>query len=111
MEDLMWVIDIRHLLDETLSGPGIPRLKFKVQKLAEIITYATGREAGTSVDVQPRCWRKPQRKACPGTLEITLNPHGKQIHWICPECGDEGVLTGWDGLIWDMTGFGSKPFH
>ncbi|MCP3922858.1 MAG: hypothetical protein GY714_09760 [Desulfobacterales bacterium] len=26
-----------------------------------------------------------------------------QIHWICPACQDEGIVTGWEGLIWDMT--------
>jgi hypothetical protein len=42
----MWVIDIRHWLDETLSGPGHPRQKSNVQKPGEIITYATGKRVG-----------------------------------------------------------------
>jgi hypothetical protein len=99
----MWVIDVRHMLDDTLCGPGIPRLKFKLKKLTEIITYATAKEAGASVDIQPRCWRKPGRKPCAGELEIDLNPGTKQIFWRCPVCGDEGVVTGWEGLMWDMT--------
>jgi hypothetical protein len=107
----MWVIDIRHLLDDTLSGPGIPRLRLKVQKLTEIITYATAREACASIDVQPRCWRKPKRRPCAGELEIRLDQDIEQIHWVCPECGDEGVLTGWRGLIWDMTDYSSEYFH
>jgi hypothetical protein len=37
----MWVINIRHWLNESFTGPGLPQLKFKVQKLGEIITYAT----------------------------------------------------------------------
>ena len=101
----MWVIDIRHMLDDNQSGPAIPRLKLKVQKLAEIITYATAKEAGVSLAVQPLCWRKPKRKPCPGELEISLNPDTEQIHWLCPECGDEGVLTGWRGSIWDVSDF------
>jgi hypothetical protein len=23
-------------------------------------------------------------------------------NWECPVCLDEGVVTGWEGLIWDM---------
>jgi hypothetical protein len=44
-------------------------------------------------------------------LEIILNPDTKQIHWPCTECGDEGMLTGWSGLIWDMSGCSSDLSH
>ena len=99
----MWVIDIRHWLGENLVDAGLPQLRLKVKKLGEIITYATAIAAGISVDVRPRCWRKPQRKPCAGELEISLNLDTKKIHWLCSECGDEGVVTGWSGLMWDLT--------
>ncbi len=99
----MWVIDIRHMLDDTQSGPAIPRLKLKVQKLVEIITFATSTEAGILISSPPACWRRPKRKACTGKVVVDLVPDTDQIHWVCPECGDEGVVTGWKGLIWDMT--------
>jgi hypothetical protein len=41
---LMWVIDIRHWLNDGQTGPGAPQLRLKVEKLAEIITYATARD-------------------------------------------------------------------
>jgi RNA polymerase subunit RPABC4/transcription elongation factor Spt4 len=107
----MWVGDIRLMLDDTLSGPGIPRLKLKVQKLTEIITFATAIKAGISVNSPPVCWRRPKRKACLGKLEIDFDPDTDQIHWVCPECGDEGVVTGWRGLIWDLTDFASEVLH
>jgi len=59
----MWVIDIRHMLDDNQSGPAIPRLKLKVQKLAEIITYATAKEAGASFAVQPFVLEETKEKA------------------------------------------------
>ena len=107
----MWVINIRHWLNESFTGPGLPQLKFKVQKLGEIITYATAIEAGIPVDVRPQCWRKPQRKPCAGELEISLNPDTKQIHWQCTECRDEGVVTGWSGLMWDISASSSEIMH
>jgi hypothetical protein len=107
----MWVIDIRHWLGENLLDAGLPQLKFKVKKLGEIITYATAIEDGIFVDVRPRCWRKPQRKPCAGELEIILNPETKQIHWLCTACGDEGVVSGWEGLIWDMSDCSSDLSH
>ena len=100
----MWVIDIRHWLDnETQTGPGVPQLKSKVKKITEIITYATSVEAGISVDSPPKCWRRPKRKPCKGKLDIELVPETGQIHWICPICQDEGVVTGWEDLIWDIS--------
>jgi len=107
----MWVIDIRHWLDESLTGPGLPQLKSKVKKLGEIITYATAVEAGIPVDVQPRCWRKPKRKPCAGELDISFDPNTDQIHWLCPECGDEGVVSGLRWLIWDMMDFQSDSIN
>ena len=99
----MWVIDIRHWLDETQTGPGATQLRSKVKKLTEIIAYATSIDASISVDTMPKCWRRPNRKPCKGQLDINLDPATDQIHWICPNCGDEGVVTGWKGLIWDMS--------
>jgi hypothetical protein len=107
----MWVIDIRHWLDDTLSGPGHPGLKSKVKKLCEIITYATSIETGIDTDSQPLCWRRPKRRACPGKLDISFDPEADEIHWLCPECGDEGLVSGWRGLIWDMTDYQSDSYH
>jgi hypothetical protein len=99
----MWVIDIRHWLDESQSGPGVQQLKSKVKKLSEIITYATSVNAGVSADSHPKCWRRPKRKPCKGNLDIYLDSATGHIHWICPICKDEGVVTGWKDLIWDMS--------
>jgi hypothetical protein len=104
----MWVIDIRHWLDETQTGPGVPQLKSKVKKLTEIITYATSVETGVSVNSPPKCWRRPKKKPCKGLLDIHLDLATDQIHWICPFCEDEGVVTGWKDLIWGMS---NPPSH
>ena len=26
-----------------------------------------------------------------------------QIRWLCPRCGDNGIITHWQGSPWDMT--------
>lgn len=98
----MWVIDIRHWLDETQSGPAVPRLRQKVEKLGEIISYATSIIADMPIGSPPKCWRRPNRKPCKGVLEIHFIHSTNQIHWECPVCQDEGVISGWEGLIWDM---------
>ena len=107
----MWVIDIRHWLDENLVDAGLPQLRLKVKKLGEIVSYATAIEAGIMVDFQPECWRRPKRKPCKGKLEIDLNSDTEQIHWMCPVWGAEGVVTGWKGLIWDLSDSSSDLSH
>ena len=98
----MWVINIQHWLDETKTTAAVPQLRLKVQKLTEIITYATSVVAGMPTDSIPKCWRRPKRKPCKGILDIHIDENLDQIHWYCSICNDEGVVTGWDGLIWDM---------
>jgi len=99
----MWVINILHWLDESRTGPAVPRLKGKVDKITEIITYVTSQVSEIPTDSLPRCWRRPGRKTCNGVLDIFLNPMTDEIFWHCNRCGDEGVISGWRGLIWDMT--------
>ena len=98
----MWVVNILHWLDETKSGPAVPQLNLKVKKLSEIIVYATSAAAGIQTESAPKCWRRPQRKPCKGELDIDLDEDFEHIHWRCGICGDEGVISGWEGLIWDM---------
>ena len=88
----MWMIDIRHWLNEQKDGPAVPQLKLKVRKLAEIIAYATLCDRGLYTGKAPRCWRRPKRKPCKGILQIQFEIDGR-IHWFCPECADEGLRS------------------
>jgi hypothetical protein len=100
----MWVMDIQDWLNKLFLGNGVPpRLKVRIKKLAEIITYATANEAGISVDSRPGCWRRPNKKICRGVLKIELMPEKDKIQWRCPDCGNEGAVTGWQDEFWDMT--------
>jgi hypothetical protein len=98
----MTVIDIRNWLHEAKVDPALPRLKSKVKKIAEIIAYATSREVGVIVRTPPTCGHRLNGKSCKGTLEMHVMAD-ERIYWVCPRCGDEGVIDGFRGLIWDMT--------
>ena len=105
----MWVLEIRDMLDDSFARPAHRRFSLKVKQLGTMISYATALEAGISVDFQPMCWRRPNRQACEGVTEIELRKD--HIYWNCPKCGDEGVVTGWRGLIWDLSVFRSQTAH
>jgi hypothetical protein len=100
------IVNIRHLLDDTQSRPALTQFSFKVKRLGQVITYATAVAAGISVDFRPMCSRRPKRQPCQGMLEVELLQD--HIQWECPLCGDEGAVTDWKGLIWDMTVFRSN---
>ena len=75
----MWVINIQHWLDETMSGPAVPQLRLKVKKISEIITCATSVAAGLPAESIPQCWRRPRRRPCKGELDIELNKESGHI--------------------------------
>ena len=71
----MWVIDIRHWLNEQQDGPTAPQLRLKVKKLTEIITWITSRDRGLPAGEALKCRRRSKRKPYKGILKI----HYKQI--------------------------------
>jgi hypothetical protein len=98
----MWVIDIRHWLNESQDGPAVQQLKKKVEKLKEIIVFATSVKSRFPVKAFPKCDKRPGRKACNGRLDVEM-VSDEEIHWICQICGDEGVVSGWKDLFWNVT--------
>lgn len=48
-----------------------------------------------------RCRRRPKRVPCTGVIESELHPNGNELHWWCPACGDNGVISNWEGTRWD----------
>ena len=99
----MWVINIRHWLNVAGTKAGVPQLRNKVKKMTEIITYATSIYAGVKEPAIPKCWRRPKRKPCNGKLDTSLDHKEAVINFYCPKCQDEGIITGWKGLIWDIS--------
>ncbi len=94
----MLIVDIRHWLNESLTDPAVPELAGKVAKLGEIISFATDLNG----DPPPvHCSQEHNGLPCPGELVILI-VEDLRIHWYCPACEDEGLLSGWRGLIWDL---------
>ena len=98
----MWVIDIRHWLNESQDGPAVPQLKKKVEKLEEIIVFATSVESLVPVSHYQKCDKRPGRKPCKGRLDVKM-VSDDEIYWLCQVCGDEGVVSGWTDLFGNVT--------
>ncbi len=94
----MLIVDIRHWLNESMTAPALPQLNNKVEQLGRIIAYATDLNDDHP---RPKCSRRPGRKPCPGKLEAFITEN-LEIYWHCPVCEDEGLISGWQGLLWDL---------
>jgi hypothetical protein len=51
----------------------------------------------TSTDL--RCFKK----ACHGLIKTAVKHNDEEIHWYCPDCENEGVISHWHGTKWDNT--------
>ena len=52
----------------------------------------------TATDV--RCFEK----GCNGMIKTALRPDTEQIHWYCPDCENEGLISNWQRTKWDNGG-------
>ncbi len=99
-----WITDIRHFLD---SGHLAPSLPAPARKLAEyfgaIVVAVTSDDVGAPESSGVRCRRRPKRQSCPGEIRALVDPLEDAIHWCCPTCGDNGVIRGWNGTLWDCS--------
>lgn len=101
-----WITDIRHYLDDngfmsaTMPGPARKMAEY----MAAIIEAATARPAGEAwAAAAAPCRRRPGNKACPGRIIVRRTQVPAEIAWRCPKCGDNGVVSGFDGTAWDLS--------
>jgi hypothetical protein len=96
-----WVIDMSHF-----DYPEEDAYKFSKAAL-KLWAYFGSIVEGT-VDRPPlrrtagiRCRRRPKRVPCTGVIESELHPNGNELRWWCPVCGDNGLISNWEGTRWD----------
>jgi hypothetical protein len=96
------IIDLRHFLDE--SGELPEDLPTPATKLAlftgAIVSWVTGREPAGHERTNVWCRRSPGRRQCRGEIVAGFEDGGK-VSWLCPVCGENGVVSGWERTRWD----------
>jgi hypothetical protein len=76
-----------------------PRARLLAEYFAGIVVDAT-----TNLDEDPsvRCRRRPARRRCLGTImSYPAADDLDRIHWHCPVCDDNGLISGWQNTLWD----------
>jgi hypothetical protein len=96
----MFVSDLRHFLDLPDEAPGPARNM--AEQLGNVVRAATAAETGTAWVSALPCRRRPGRRPCPGRIAVFRPDLPARIEWRCTCCGDEGVISGWEGTYFDL---------
>ena len=98
----MWSTNMQHFLDEKGSTDQIP---VEVKELADhfgaIVAAVTLDFTGRAITVSSITCRNPKSPGCSGSIIAYLARDIDKIEWHCTDCEDSGVITGWDGTLWD----------
>ena len=96
----MFISNITHFLDKNgdIAKDMHPEAKELASFLTFIIEATTDFEAETGFSTEINCIKK----GCKGIIRSTiLFEKNNEIFWQCPECGEEGTITEWEGTQWD----------
>ena len=96
---------ITNMSDFDYADEEAYRLPKEAIRLAEyfgsIIEGTVGRVPAKKNYAGIRCRRRPGRIPCAGVIRSELHPNGTELHWWCPDCGDNGRISNWGGTRWD----------
>ena len=94
------IADLRHFLDENGNMPEMPKpARILAEYLGRIVRGVTSRQEG-ELATGVKCRKRVQRRRCPGEI-IAFIDEREAICWACPVCGKNGIISGWEGSIWD----------
>ena len=95
----MYITNLTHFLDETGNIPK--QMPKEARELASffalVVDTATKKNPTTLTSTDIRCFNK----GCYGLIKIAIRSDNEEIHWYCPECENEGVISEWQGSNWD----------
>ncbi len=96
----MFVSDLQHFLDMPDDVPGPARRM--AEHLTMIVRAATAGSAGRRWVSALTCMRRPDHRACRGNLVLRRVDIPASIEWQCANCGDGGVIAGWEHTSFDL---------
>ncbi len=97
-----WITDLRDFLNDEGGPAEMPKqARALVNYLGQIVKAVTTRN-GKTLATGVRCRRLRRRKLCPGEIIAFMNEQ-RTISWSCPVCGNNGLISGWEGAIWDWS--------
>jgi hypothetical protein len=96
----MFVSDLRHFLEMPDDAPAPARRM--ADHLTLVVRAGTAGDTGVGWVSALSCQRRPSHRACPGHIAVSRTDIPASIQWRCTSCGDEGVVSGWEGSPFDL---------
>lgn len=98
----MYITNIQHLIDASVKMPDEMPVEAKelIVFLPQVIDATTKTLPSTLTATDVRCFRN----RCDGMIKTALRLNSDEIHWFCPVCENEGLISGWRGTKWDNSG-------
>ena len=95
----MYISNLTHFLDEKGNIPKqMPREARELAGFLALIVDSTTKNLPISLTTtEIRCFEK----GCGGMIKIAYRRAKEQINWYCPDCENEGVISGWQKTKWD----------
>lgn len=97
----MMTTNLRYFLTE---DGAIAPTRGLARRLAEHLTQlvaAASADPGAGPVTTVRCRNKPNRRQCAGEITAAIDAGSGNVAWLCPICGDDGVISNWRGTAWD----------
>lgn len=95
----MYISNLTHFLDDQGNIPTqmLKEARELANFLALIVDATTKTLPSTLSSTDIRCFQK----GCHGVVKSSMRPKEGEIHWYCPECENEGVISNWQGKKWN----------
>lgn len=95
----MYISNLTHFLNDKGNIPKeMPREARELASFfALVVDFTTKTKPSTLTPTGIRCFRK----GCYGMINSTIKANKQEIHWYCPECENEGVISNWQDTNWD----------
>ena len=89
---------MQHFLDESGNIPKqIPQEARELASfMALVVDTTTQTLPSTLTSTDIRCFQK----GCHGLIKTSMIPKKEEIHWYCPVCENEGVISEWQKTRW-----------
>ena len=99
-----FIIDLRYFLDaESESAPDSSLSLQFVEYLTAIVAMVSYPAPEPPSEYKVQCQnRDNDGKQCTGHIVGELVPETGNIFWRCPVCSDKGLISNWQGTLWDL---------
>ena len=87
-------------MPDDVPGPA----RRMAEHLTMIVRAATAGSPGLRWVSALTCMRRPDHRACRGNLVLRRVDIPSSIQWRCSNCGDDGVISGWEHTPFDLRG-------